>query len=55
MKIIRLSHRIVITQARDFLEYRILQSKNYKGNSFSKFLRMWMDWQEIKDVLTSNQ
>lgn len=53
MKIIRLSHRTIITRARDFHEFRVLQSKNYKGNSLLKFARMWMDWQEIKDVLTS--
>ena len=52
MKIITLSHRTIITQARNFREYRILQSKNYNGNSFSKFVQMWANWQEIKDVLT---
>ena len=52
MKIITLQHRIVITQAHNFREFRMLQGKNYNGNSFSKWVRMWADWQEIKDVLT---
>lgn len=53
MKIIELSHRTIITQARNFREFRLLQGKNYNGNSFSKFVQMWADWQEVKDVLTS--
>ncbi len=52
MKIITLSHRTIITQARNFREYRILQGKNYNGNAFSKFMQMWADWQEIKYVIT---
>ncbi len=52
MILIELSHRAIITQARTFREFRILQAKNYSGNRLSKFVRMWMDWQEIKDVIT---
>lgn len=44
MTIIELSHRTIITQARNFREFRILQDKNYNGNSFSKFVQMWMYW-----------
>lgn len=54
MKIIALSHRIVITQARSFREYRLLQSKNYTGYPLSKLVQMWTDWMKIKEVLTTN-
>lgn len=52
MKIIGLSHRTIITQARSFREFRMLQSKNSNGNRLSKYVQMWMDWQEIKDTVT---
>lgn len=53
MKIIALPHRTVITRARSFREFRLLQGKNYNGNSFSKWVQMWADWQEIKNVTTT--
>ena len=53
MKTITLSHRTIITEARNFLEFRLLQVKNYNGNSFSKFVQMWIEWQEIKDIPTT--
>ena len=53
MKIITLSHRTIITQARCFRDFRLLQANNYNGNALSKYLQMWADWQEVKDVLTA--
>jgi hypothetical protein len=53
MRIITLSHRTIVTQARNFREFRLLQANNYSGNALSKYLQMWADWQEVKDVLTA--